>query len=131
MRLLMFHVENFWYRLNELEEDEGKHFDESILVWIHSESADEQNHAGVLRKMVKNIRWLANKVDCASIILHPFAHLDDDKANPRFADEIIEETASRLVGRDYEVHIVPFGHFTEFSVHAKGPSLGKVFKRFV
>ena len=131
MRLLMFHVREFWYRLNQLDDDEGTRFGESLLVWIHSESADEENRVGVLRKMVKNIRWLASKTECTSVILHPFAHLDDDKASPRFADELIGETASRLREREYEVHIVPFGHFTEFTVHVEGPSLGKVFKRFI
>jgi hypothetical protein len=127
----MFHVKEFWYRLNEQETGEGIRFGDSILVWIHSESADEQNRVGVLRKMVKNIRWLAKKADCTSVVLHPFAHLDDDRARPEFADEVIEETASRLEDRDYQVQIVPFGHFTEFSLHAQGPSLAKVFKRFV
>lgn len=129
MRLLMFHVESFWYRLEELEDDPGTKIPESVLVWIHSESSDEGNRVAVLRKMVKNIRWLANKVDCRSIILHPFAHLDDDKADPEFADSLISETARRLEDREYLVHVVPFGHFTEFQLHAKGPSLGKVFKR--
>jgi predicted DNA-binding ribbon-helix-helix protein len=131
VRLLMFHLREFWYRLNELDDDSGVRFGESVLVWIHSESADAENRASVLRKMVKNIRWLANKTECMSVILHPFAHLDDDKAEPSFADGLIEETALRLRERDYDVHVVPFGHFTEFTLHVEGPSLGKVFKRFV
>ncbi len=128
MRLLMFHVESFWFRLDELDDDSGSRLSDSILVWIHSESEDEKNESNILRKMVKNIRWLANKVGCTSIILHPFAHLDDDKADPEFASGLITETAKRLIDREYAVTVVPFGHFTEFELHAKGPSLGKVFK---
>jgi hypothetical protein len=124
----MFHVEGFWYRPNE-SDDEVIQLGESVLVWIHSEEADESNRSNVLRKMVKNIRWLSKKVECDTVILHSFAHLDDSKANPEFADGLIEEVASRLHEREYTVHIVPFGHFYEFNLHVKGPSLAKVFKR--
>jgi len=81
--------------------------------------------------MVKNIRWLTKKIDCSSVTLHSFAHLDDSKADPDFADALIEEVASRLREREYTVHIVPFGQFYEFNLHVKGPSLAKVFKRIL
>ena len=128
MRLLMFHSESFWYRPNESEEEKTQ-IGESILVWIHSEETDEENRSSVLRKMVKNIRWLSKKVECQTVVLHSFAHLDDSKASPDFADALIEEVAERLRDREFTVHIVPFGHFYEFNLHVKGPSLAKVFKK--
>lgn len=131
MRLLMLHVDSFWYRPNESPSDERTEIGESLHVWIHSEKDDEENRAGVLRKMVKNIRWLAKKIDCNAVTLHSFAHLDDNKADSDFADSLIEEVASKLRDREYDVHIVPFGHFYEFNLHVKGPSLAKVFKRIV
>jgi hypothetical protein len=131
MRLLMFHAESFWYKLNESDDnDHGTTIGESILVWIHSEEKDPDDRIGVLRKMVKNIRWLAKKAGINSVVLHPFAHLDDSKADPKFAEELIMETAERLRERDYVVHVVEYGVFTEFKTHVKGPSLAKVFKAF-
>ena len=127
----MLHVDSFWYRPNESSSEERTEIGESLHVWIHSETDDEENRAGVLRKMVKNIRWLAKKIDCKSVTLHSFAHLDDSKADPDFADSLIEESASKLRDREYDVHIVPFGHFYEFNLHVKGPSLAKVFKRIL
>jgi hypothetical protein len=124
----MFHVESFWYRPNESSEDKAE-VGESVLVWIHSEESDENNRLSVIRKMVKNIRWLAKKVGSETVVLHSFAHLDESKADPDFADSLIEEVAIKLRDRDYDVHIVPFGHFYEFNLHVKGPSLAKVFKR--
>ena len=124
----MFHVESYWYRKNE-SDDKKTTLSESVVVWIHSEASDETNRVGVLRKMVKNIRWLAKKVECNSIILHSFAHLDDSKADSEFADALIEEVADRLREREYDVHIVPYGQFYEFDMHVKGPSLAKVFKK--
>lgn len=124
----MFHIESFWYRANE-SDDKKTTLGESILVWIHSEESDEINRSSVFRKMVKNIHWLSKKVGCETVVLHSFAHLDDSKASPDFADALIEEVAMKLRDRDYNVHIVPFGHFYEFNLHVKGPSLAKVFKK--
>ncbi|NHI89882.1 MAG: hypothetical protein EAX87_10185 [Candidatus Thorarchaeota archaeon] len=125
----MLHVESFWYRPDESKSDTRTEIGESLLVWIHSEKEDEENRTGVLRKMVKNIRWLAKKIESNVVILHSFAHLDDSKAEPEFADSVIEETADRLRTRGFEVYIVPFGQFNEFNMHVKGPSLAKVFKK--
>jgi hypothetical protein len=128
----MFHVDEFWFRphLEDTNaESEEVAFDESILVWIQSEEKDESDRTAVLRKMVKNIRWLSQKADCNTIILHSFAHLGESKADSDFADSLIEETAMRLRNRDYEVHIVPLG-LNEFKMHVRGPSLAKVFKAF-
>jgi len=125
----MFHLESFWFRQNESEEDKTQ-LDESMLVWIHSEAADDANRSGVLRKMVKNIRWLSQKVSCTRIILHSFAHLDESKANPDFTRDLIDEVADRLQKQGFDVYMVPFGHFFEFDMHVKGPSLAKVFKQF-
>ncbi|TFH10660.1 MAG: hypothetical protein E4H14_02095 [Candidatus Thorarchaeota archaeon] len=124
----MFHAESFWYRANESDR-EKEQIGESVLVWIHSEETDETIRSSVLRKMVKNIRWLSKKVGCETVVLHSFAHLDDSKANPEFADALIEEVASNLREKAFSVHIVPFGHFYEFNLHVKGPSLAKVFKK--
>ena len=127
----MFHLEEFWFRPNEhTSDDSGVNIDESILVWIHSEPADEENRPSVLRKMVKNIRWLANKVGTNTIVLHSFAHLETEKAKPDFAEALINEVSERLSSRDFQVHIVPFGMFFEFKMHVSGPSLGKVYKQF-
>lgn len=126
----MFHVESFWYRPAESVSESRTEIGESIHVFIHSEEQDEENRSSVLRKMVKNIRWLAQKNECNAITLHSFAHLDDSKADPKFTDLLIEEVGAKLRERGFNVHIVPFGAFYEFSLHVKGPSLAKVFKQF-
>jgi len=125
----MLHLDNFWYKPDEIE-TEPVSFDETLLIWIHSEAEDEENRSGVFRKMVKNIRWLSHKIDCNNIVLHSFAHLDDSKANPDFVAVLIDDVASKLKDQGFNVHCVPFGMFNEFNMHVKGPSLAKVFKRF-
>jgi len=125
----MFHLESFWFRQNESEEEKTQ-LGESVLVWIHSEANDMANRTSVLRKMVKNIRWLSQKVSCNRVILHSFAHLDENKAEPDFAAVLIDDVAVKLHQQGFEVNMVPFGHFFEFDMHVKGPSLAKVFKQF-
>jgi len=125
----MYHVGSFWYRpYEETEKGEGVQFDESLLVWIQSEEQDPDERVSILRKMVKNIRWLAKKHNLSSIILHSFAHMSESKADTGFTEDLIAEVASHLIDRDYSVHIVPTG-FNEFKMHVFGPSLAKVFKQ--
>ncbi len=127
----MFHLESFWFRPNEsLPDDTGTSVNDCLLVWIQSEPNDEENRASALRKMVKNIRWLANKVGVNTVILHSFAHLATEKADPEFADALINEVSDKLSERDFSITIVPFGMFFEFKMHVQGPSLAKVFKQF-
>jgi hypothetical protein len=121
----MFHVEHFWFRPNKSTEEAAPAFAEALLVWIQSEEKDEADRVAVLRKMVKNIRWLAQKVGTSIVILHSFAHLGESKAKSEFADALIDEAALRLRDREYVVHIVPFGAFHEFKMHVKGPSLNE------
>ena len=126
----MFHVNEFWYLPHPADESsEGVTFPESLLVWIQAEVEDKDKRVAVLRKMVKNIRWLANKHELTRIILHSFAHLTESKASPELAASLIEDTATRLRERNYEVHCVHLG-LNEFRMHVKGPSLSKVFKQF-
>ena len=128
----MFHLDEFWFKPYDEDtiiESKEASFAESILVWIQSEAKDEDDRTAVLRKMIKNIRWLSQKVNCTTIILHSFAHLGESKSDSDFADSIIEETATRLRDRDFTVHIIPLG-LNEFKMHVRGPSLSKVFKAF-
>ncbi len=125
----MFHLEEFWYRPHSAPESEGVPFGETLLVWIQAEEKDVDDKIAVLRKMVKNIRWMSKKTGCENIVLHSFAHIAESKAPPELANEIIFEVKSRLVERGFPVHIVPEG-LNEFRMHVKGPAIAKVFKSF-
>ena len=132
MRLLMFHVGNFRYRpFDETTNTAGEEVDlgECLLVWMQAEKKDEEERIAVLRKTVKNIRWLANKHGIRRVVLHSFAHLGESKSTPEFAESVIGETARRLMDREYDVHVVYWG-LNEFSMHVLGPSLSKVYKAF-
>ena len=137
MKLLMFHVKHFWYRTYERNLEIAEEIDEEgglegggILAWVHVESCDLADPDGVARKAAKNLKWLARKVDAASVMLHSFAHLAGDRADPRDATRVVERIGKRLRSVGFEVKETPWGHFNEFRMHVEGPSLAKVWKEF-
>ena len=129
----MFHLEEFWYIPYSYDavpnENERISFHDVILIWIHSEESDETNSSKVFRKTIKNIRWMANKTGCRSVILHSFVHLGESKSSLSFTEDFIQRVATRLSESDLDVHVIPSG-LNEFSMHVKGSSLSKVFKAF-
>ncbi len=134
MKLLMFTARRFWYRTFEKtlpeapDHDKEEDLRDVVLAFIHMEPADAEDWAGVRTKLVKNIKWLANKWGFRKVLLHSFTHLAEEKAEPALAQRMIEETAERLRGAGYEVSITPFGYLCEWDLHVYGESLGRVFK---
>jgi hypothetical protein len=61
-------------------------------------------------------------------VLHSFTHLSPSKADPAFAQALIEELAERLRSVGYQVWITPFGWVCEWELSVYGESLAKVFK---
>ncbi len=129
MKLLMFHAGEFWYRPNRTEESEPEKttLPEGLVVFAHVEESDSERPEAV-DKAVGNIKWLSNKNNVGSIVLHSFAHLSGSKSDPETADAVIQAIAEKLARKGLDVHVVPSGQFYEFSIHVLGPSLAKVFK---
>ncbi len=134
MKLLMFQARRFWYRpyakaLPDAPDVEGEQeVADAAVIWVHAEEEDLARRGKVLTKMLKNIKWLANKQDLERIVLHSFTHLSDSKADPTFAQGLLEEAAGRLRRTGYEVWITPFGYVCEWELAVRGESLGRVFK---
>jgi threonyl-tRNA synthetase len=134
MKLLMFYANSFWYTtykkvLPEAEDVQKEaQADNAIVVFIHAEEPDEKNEIDVLRKAIKNVKWLAGKFGTNKVVLHSFSHLSSSKSSPDFAQKILESMRERLKSVDYEVELTPFGYLEEFKIHVAGESLAKVFK---
>ena len=137
MKMLMFHVRTFQYRTHtrnleseEEREEAGETEGPAVLSWLQVESADLEDAASCVRRIVKNLKWHARKVDVPRIVLHSFAHLSSDRADPEGAQAILREVAERLRSVDYEVIETPWGYFNEFQMHVEGPGIAKVFKEW-
>ncbi|MEJ2182982.1 MAG: threonyl-tRNA synthetase editing domain-containing protein [Nitrospirota bacterium] len=136
MKLLMFYVHEWWYRTaaKSLEDVPDVRKEESVadaaVIFFHVEAEDEARGEGVLRKFLKNTKWLAGKFGTRTVVLHSFNHLGTSKSSPEFARSLVQQAEERLTGAGYTVVRTPFGYFNEFRMHVAGDSLAKVFKEF-
>lgn len=130
----MFDTPEFWYKTFEKTVDdvervnEEKTVNDSIVVFLQSESEDEGRKEGVLKNAASNILWLARKVGRTRVLLHSFAHLSESKSNVEFARKTMETLKSKLNEKGFQADSTPFGHLLEFKIHVRGESLAKVWK---
>ena len=142
MKLLCFQARHFsWKSFSKtLDEIGGEKVDDvtiqdemrdCVVIFAHAEIADEssENRNRVFRHTLKHIKWLANKRDLKNVVLHSFAHLGGQNAEPAFAKAILSELAERLIGSGYAVKSTPFGYFCEWQIDVHGESMAKVFKQ--
>ena len=136
MKLLLMYMYKFSYKpglkvLENAEEiKEGQEFKDVQVAFVHVEKEDEENIKGVEKKLVKNLKWIANKNNTNRIILHSFAHLSESKAEANITKELFDRTEERLRNSGYEVYQTPFGYFLGLNLNAPGFSLARVFKSF-
>lgn len=133
MKLLLLYAPDYWLRpyeknlpeaLNAAGELQAQN---AVVALIHAEEKDQGDAGSVVTKAIKNIKWLARKFDTTQVVLHSFAHLSGSKAEPVFAEQLLQQMAERLRSVGFTVATTPFGYFNEFRVHVAGPSLAKVF----
>lgn len=135
MKLLTFQAKRFWWRsfsktLQDAEDVavEQEVFD-AVVAFYQIEAADAANRASVFRQTLKHLKWLANKREMKTIVLHSFTHLGGDNAEPDFARDLTEDLAARLRETGYQIWITPFGYFNEWDLSVYGESLAKVWKQ--
>ena len=134
MKLLTFQAKRFrWKSFSKtLPEAQDLEVDQSVehcvVVFLHAEERDAAERAGVFRKTLKHVKWLANKRSMQRVVLHSFTHLGAASAPAEFAHGFLEELAERLRATGYGVWITPFGWFCEWDLSVHGDSLAKVGK---
>ena len=136
MKLLLLFAHDYWLRPFEksVPEAPDRH-DEmaataAVLALVHVEAHDPPEHARLVTKAIKQVKWLAGKFDTKQVVLHSFAHLASTRAEPAAAEALLGDMQARLEAAGYAVQVSPFGYFNEFRVHVAGPSLAKVFVEF-
>jgi hypothetical protein len=130
LKLLLFHSKEFWYipySENTASPQEKETITDTIVAFIHVEEQDK-GREDLVSNAAQNVKWLVGKNNVNNIVLHSFAHLSSSKADPAFAESMILSISEKLKNKKFNVHLVPFGKFYEFSLHVFGPSLAKVFK---
>ncbi len=133
MKLLLFQAKKFYWAsfsktLDDVpEQDVSETVKEALVVFLHAEAEDEAKPR-LETKVVKNIKWLANKRKLKNIVLHSFTHLSGSTASPEFARDLFNRLDERLTNTGYQVRQTPFGYFCEWDLAVYGDSLAKVFK---
>lgn len=135
MKLLLFQAEHFSWKsfsktLDHVPEQEvDERVEETVVAFVHAEAGDPENPK-VATKLVKNIKWIANKRGLKNVVLHSFSHLSDSTAPADYAGPLLERIAERLTATGYHVWRTPFGYFCSWDLGVYGESLAKVFKSF-
>ena len=133
MKLLIFQARRFhWTSFSKTlgnvpDQDVSETITDAVVVFFHAEAEDEAKPK-LETKLVKNIKWLANKRKLKNIVLHSFTHLSGSTASPEFAQDLLNRLDERLAGTGYQVWQTPFGYFCEWDLAVYGDSLAKVFK---
>lgn len=136
MKLLIIYCEKFAYKtsiktLPEVEDkSEERTVNNAAVGFINMEAADEANTGKVETKLIKNLKWAANKNNSKTIVLHSFAHLSESKAEPGKVAELLNNAEERLKSSGYEVYQTPFGYFVDLEIIAPGSPLTRIFKSF-
>lgn len=135
MKLLTFQAKRFWWRsfsktLDDAEDvSVEQEVHDAVVAFYQVEAADVDERASVFRQTLKHLKWLANKRELRTVVLHSFTHLGGENADPAFALALTEELAARLRETGYIVWITPFGYFNEWDLSVYGESLAKVWKQ--
>jgi hypothetical protein len=110
------------------EDAQPASFEKVQTAFLQVEEQDEEREGEVVKKLLKNLKWVCGKNSTRKVVLHSFAHLSDSKASPEFTIRLFNRVEERLKNTGYEVEQTPFGYFLDLQVDAPGFSLARVFK---
>jgi hypothetical protein len=137
MRLLCFQAKRFGWKPFErtladaADAEPEVEVRDAVVAFMHVEQADTEplRADSVFRQTLKHLKWLANKRQLRTIVLHSFTHLGGDSAEPSAAHDVLMRLAERLRDTGYATHVTPFGWFNEWDLSVYGESLAKVWKQ--
>jgi hypothetical protein len=135
MRVLFWYMDEFSWTpslktLDDVPDGEPGRVLKAVVAFVHTEPNDETSLGKQVTKLIKQIKWLANKWETRQVVLHSFAHLGTDKSSPEFASELFEQARERLESVDYVVTCTPFGYFNDIHINAPGQPLARIYKAF-
>jgi threonyl-tRNA synthetase len=111
-----------------VEKGKKERVEECLVVFTAVEKRDESNTKEIVKKYLKEIKDIAEKVNTKTIVLYPYAHLSSSLSNPKVAEEVMKEAEKKLKG--YKVSRAPFGWYKAFDVSCKGHPLSELSREF-
>jgi hypothetical protein len=136
MRLLVFHAESFCFepeqRSSELGPEtpppDSRELTDALVAFVHCEAGDAGRRDAVIKQAVKYFEWLFRKRELSKLLLHSFAHLDEERAPAELAVDLLDAIATRLREKGYEVLETPFGWSLSWTLATPGHPYAKTFK---
>ncbi len=115
----------------ELDEKEkkGKEIKECLVVLSAVERNDEGFEEEISRKLVENIKGIAEQVNCKKIVLYPYVHLTSHPSAPISATKVLYITSETLKKEKFDVFKAPFGWYKEFELKCKGHPLSELSRK--
>lgn len=134
MRTLMIHSDYLRYKtrsktkIAEDIEDEKRAdgVDNALVAFVAVEKEDEENPELIIKKTVKEILGVQNKVNADNIVIYPYAHLSSSLSNPSVAQQILKGIEIELIDNNEAVLRVPFGWYKSFELACKGHPLSEL-----
>ena len=117
--------------INDAEEikEKKQRVEEVLVVFTAVEKNDEKNVDGIVKRYVKEIKDILEKVKAKNVMLYPYAHLSSNLSKPKIAQEILIE-AEKLLSKEFNVSRAPFGWYKSFNISCKGHPLSELSREF-
>jgi threonyl-tRNA synthetase len=135
MKILSLHVDSIKFKplkkalknIEPLNDDEKKQVEvgESLAILTAVEKYDMDIN-GIVKKLVEEIKNIADQVNANSIVLYPYAHLSSELASPEHAMEVLKVAEKELKKVFKNVVRAPFGYYKEFELKVKGHPLSEL-----
>ena len=136
MKTLFLHVDYIKFKplkkaLKNIEslsdkEKKGSTIKDALAILIAVEKSDVDVDK-IVKKLVENIKEIAESVKVKNIVLYPYAHLSSDLASPNKAIEILKKAEEMLKKeKGFSIFKAPFGYYKEFEVKVKGHPLAEL-----
>ena len=125
MKILGLQVKDFNYKLHHptviAEEDtpgRAHQCGPALILFLCAEEGDENIN---LNKLVKEIRKRARKANVEKIVVNPFAHLSDKRADGDLAKDLTNQILQRLKESwEGQTEYTSFGWYKEFQLDVLG-----------
>lgn len=115
----------------ELDEKEkkGREIKECLVILSAVERNDEGFEEEISKKLVENIKGIAEQVKCNKIVLYPYVHLTSHPSAPISATKVLYLASEMLKKEKFDVFRAPFGWYKEFELKCKGHPLSELSRK--
>jgi len=116
----------------ELNDKEKKGYEirECLVILSAVERNDEGFEEEISKKLVENVKVIAEQVKCSKIVLYPYVHLTSHPSIPVSATKVLYLAAEELKkDKKFDVYQAPFGWYKEFELKCKGHPLSELSRK--